>query len=80
MKGEVNGRVKGKATPQERMAIGAGLIEVLKEMNLDDREQISVLFVALMLIWKNQRLPVSMFDKMAAHVRQTIHENSLEVA
>lgn len=72
--------VKGKASPDRRMEIGAGLVEALKEMDLDDREQISVLFVALIFIWKDQRHPVSMFDKMAAHVRNTIHENSLEVA
>jgi hypothetical protein len=72
--------MSGQATTTERLVIGHELVKTLEEMDLDSREQISVLFVALIVIWKNERHPVTMFDKMVAHVRNTIDENWKEIS
>jgi hypothetical protein len=71
---------KGEVTYDKRVAIGHGLVEALKEMDLNTREQISVLMLSLIVIWNDERLPVSMFDNMVGHVRQTIREKLKEVS
>lgn len=72
--------MSGEATSEERIGVADGLIKTLKEMDFDTRESVTILFVAVVSIWKDQRLPVPIFDKMVAATRKTIVENWKEVS
>jgi hypothetical protein len=64
--------VRGQASPEERIELGHKLVLVLEEMDLDTREKISVLFVAVLHLWLSEELPIELFDVTAAATRKNI--------
>lgn len=64
--------MSGEETPDARIRVAYGLIEVLEEMGFDEREKLSIFMVAVGALWDDLKLPVELFDLFVEALKKKI--------
>jgi hypothetical protein len=64
--------MSGQASPDDRIKASYGLLEALDQMDFNTREKISVLTVALAVLWNREMISIELFDSVMAALKKKI--------
>jgi hypothetical protein len=62
----------GEATPEERIEISNLVLRTLESMDLNEREQMSVLALLILQFWTKNKISVELFDTAMKRTRTEI--------